>query len=577
MRMANAILLCTTALILPTKALAEQSSVNAQCQQSYVVKINTQTTFDFNGQQITRHKLNGNLSLKPLNNDLQGLWWGIHFNNIQQTANGEVIADDPSYQIPFAVLRNFNGQLIDFRFPVKLEKSQQDKLKGLAYYLQYSTEWQEKPKQKEIDTIGEYQAIYSFKDKQLIKHKTQYNNLDQVEMTIGTLNSIDIERAEQRFTLSDCWLDSTRGNQKLTTASEGQGFTMETLQTYSVIQTAQKVDSPLWLLPTDISLWQAPTKAEKPLTKEELAALRKALRQDIKNIKITDLRASDLGQWLEKYDAVIDELGVMLLANEFNDKDAMRLFNAIGLLDSENSHKLLINLMQEPELSETQRFRAMRAIAAGTKALTASVADNLIEMLESDHFQGSESLRGSAIMSLGAVLQRRPNNAAAQQVTTALTNRLAGNSNINERASLIASLGNTTNQDLTPTIAKYANDDSERVRANAAFALGQMGNKQAYDTLSNMLHSEGDNRPQQAVLGALQRFELNERDISRVAEMAKVSKSERTRGNAIKALATQQHAKQQVKTELKQILKSEKSKKNFTLVAKTLTQMRNSD
>lgn len=566
-----------------------------QCFSSYQLKVTTQTEFEFKNKSVTRHKMNGYLSMRPyLSSDSvieDATWWGIQLTEITQVANGNPVPEDHIYHMPFAVLRGDNGQLLDFKFPADIDEEAQSKLKGLAYYLQFAPKEivapQANPRQ-EIDTIGHFQAKYDWQEiaavdtsskyLEVSKEKLNYKNFDNVTTNAGAsnpLSNIDVLDSKILTQLNTCWFEQTRGREKLKISSDGGGYQMTTSQSYSIFKLDHIVDALLWQMPEDIHAWKLKEEKELLLSDEELKLLAAKLRQDLQSIDYMSMRGSELGAWLQQYEAVISTVGEMLLEGVFDDKQQMRIFNALGQMDTDNGNRLLVDLMSEEALSETNRFRAMRAITNGTSPLTPELTEQMLDLLQDENFPGSDSLRGSAIMALGAVVQRRKSNEHSEQLLTELTNKLTAATNENEKAALVASLGNSTKPRVVDTLKSYTADSSARVRANAATSLGQVGNTDAHKALSGMLSAETDARAQQAVLGAIGQFELSNNDIDKVADIASKSKSERTRGNAIKALGNQTHQPEQAQQKLRELMKIEKSRKNFTLAAKSLTALKN--
>ncbi len=373
-----------------------------------------------------------------------------------------------------------------------------------------------------------------------------------------------------------CWFASVTGEESLHFSGLGNAFSLRTDQSYSVTRLSTLADSLLGELPSDLAVWQIEEK-ESALSEEELAALADEFKAQLMTYPLTELRASELALWLEKYDPVIDTLTTLFIEKAFDDQTNMRLFNALGHLDSDNGNRLLVNLMQTNMLSETERFRAMRAITTGTRALTPQLAEQLLVMLNDQPFEGSESLWGSAIMAMGAVLERRQSNELTQDILNALQDKVGVASDINEKAALIAALGNASNQDSLNIIINHQCDETPRVRANVATALGQIGTPRAHQALSGMLYTETDNRAQQAVFGAIGQFELEQTDIDTITQLASESDSERTRASAIKAIATQTHKKEVASASLQRLMRNETSRRNFTLAAKALAALNSSD
>lgn len=536
-----------------------QETLETQCLRSFNIRINTQTEFDFGDKSRTHHNLSGQLTLVPVTHSTMPshlTWWALQMTDVKQVGNGVTMPFDPTYELPFAVGLNAQALIDRFYFPVELPQQEQDKLKGLAYYFQFANFSQVQSitpdpfARIENDTVGLSSARYVIEVSEqgvetIVKEKYEYSANSGVSGRGGdsnTVQRIEILSSQHRMVPDECWFTSVKGEESLHFSGLGDAFSLKTDQSYSILRSSSLAESLLIQLPGDLSSWQIEQEATE-LSEEELIALAAEFRTQLMTYPLTDLRASELALWLEKFDPVIDTLGTLLIEKAFDDETNMRLFNALGHLDSDNGNQLLVNLMQTNTLTETERFRAMRAITTGTRALTPQLTEQLLVMLNDQPFEGSESLWGSAIMAMGAVLERRQNNELTQDILSALQDKVGVASDVNEKAALIAALGNASHEDSLNIIINHQSDETPRVRANVATALGQIGTPRAHQALSGMLYTETDNRAQQAVFGAIGQFELEQSDIETITQLASESDSERTRASAIKAIATQTHKK----------------------------------
>lgn len=555
------------------------------CQHSYQFKINTKTKFDFHTSVITRHKFAGNLSLRmlsPSSNPLKpGTWWGIQLSSMSQKVNGESAPVESLYTVPFAVLREPAGKLTEFHFPEDWSKEQKDRLKGFAYYLQFSSAPIERT---EHDTIGDYSARYSIQGDSVQKIKLSYLNSARVSHQKNehpsqanapdeqAFETIKIITSDQQVTKSSCWVESMRGEETLQFEGMGDAYRMETSQNYHILSRQQTVSVALWDLPLDHRQWYV--KAEdKPLTEKELEALRAELIATLDSLDILKLRGSELGEFLKKYDQALDVILALMISQTFSDAELKRLFNALGQMDTVSSNTVLLNAISESALDEENRFRAMRAITQGTSALAPELGDQMLSLLLNQDFKGSPSLRGAAVMALGAVVQRRESNEVSDSLLMAIENQMTPEVNPNERAALAASLGNTGSERVLDTLSRFTKDKHDRVRANVATSLGQIAHQDSKHLLYDMLVSEEDNKPKQAAVHALRNFVLSPAEIDGVSRVARESKSERTRSYAIKTLSTQTNHPGQVKSALKSLMKTEPNKRNFVQAAKALTSL----
>lgn len=581
--MLNRLIYLLIASLLSCSVWATQHTDNS-CNHSYKLDIHTSTHFDFGSGSITRQKFNALLSVMKLHADDEqpdAIWWGIQLSDIAMTTNGTVTAAPAELSTPFALLKHNNGNLVDFRFAPQHSKAIQQQLKGLAYYLQFpaSNYWPaENEQRQQMDTIGSYQAQYTHtestsENQALPYRKTKLRYLSGDNMDISGDNpvqTIEIKSATQDIALNHCWFNQVKGKESLIFKGAADSFSMNMEQTYNIKPQDELADIALWSMPGNVNGWQFPELAQVNLSDEQRLALEKRFVQALKQTDLLAMRGSKLAEWLLQFDEVISVLRDELLTASFNDEQKMRLFNALGHLDSENGNQLLVTLINDTEFSETDRFRAIRAITTGTSALSPTLKAQLSGMLNNDEFIGSEALYGATLMTLGAVLQRREHNAMSDELFTEITNRLVNSEDEQHQSALVASLGNSQMPEAVDTLKDYAQSNSARVRANVATSLGQIADDSSQQALKTMLQQEPDDKVQQAVLGAIAQFELEDQDLIKISEIAQQSNSERTRGNAIKALANQTHKSQQVQQQLRQLMQSETSRRNFALAAKSI-------
>lgn len=587
---------CQSAAAAQTDAAISPNVANKQCQQSFQLKVITHTDFSFQGNQRSRHKLTAYLSTKKLQRVEKGQWWGMQLTQVTQTANGQPVPNDPVYDLPFALLRNSQGHIVDYYFPGKITPDQQNILKGLTQYFQFPDVISEAElRRNEFDVNGELQAVYrydaqpsnlhknlhkqpgkKFKSSEPVLQKQKLKYLAVPENGQEALSELKVKESTQSIVAAPCLLEETRGRETLQARGINGAFNMLTGQTFSVVKVDKLAESLLWSLPADAENWRIGENA-RPLTETEREALGRKFAAMLKQLDITEYSGGELSELLLQYDAVIDVIQPLLLEQQFSDAQQKRLFNALGLLDSENGNALLVNLINNAGLDETNRFRAMRAISNGTSALTPALTEQLLILLDDEDFVATEALHSAAIMSLGAIVQRREQNHHSEALLDAISQKLTPSLPDAKRAALVASLGNSASEQIIDEVIAYAGDTAQRVRANVARSLGQIGGEQAYEVLGGMLYSESGQNAQQAVLGAIAQFELDTEEVNRVSQLAKTSKSERTRGLAITALSNQKHHKAQVQVALQSIMKQETSRQNFKKAAKALVQLNSSN
>lgn len=549
---------------------------NTDCRTSY--SFSTRTHAEINMGQVVNnhHHLSGYLSIKALNQDETGRWWGLHFTNVVEKSDG-MLLEDTVFARPFAVYRQNDGLLGPFKFFEPLTEQQQKKLKGLAYTLQFNHADIAGPWiHKERDNSGLYEVSYQKQDNALLKQKASYLNEQPVKKQpnrLARLDKINILESTQTIHPSACWLKRTQGKEKLQIDVFSGEYTAKTEQYFNFETNPQLANTVLWQMSADIHHWTEKTEQPANLTEAELAAMREVLLATLAEIDFEVISVDELLSVLKNFEIVLPVLQQFFRENTLSEVQQMTLFHALGLMDSPGSNLLLVALMNEQELQYATRFRAIQALTQGTRPLTKALTESLLNSIEENSFPDRPDMRSASLMAFGAMLNRRESNEFSQVLTVEMMDKLLLAENERDKASYLAALGNTYDDSVTDTVTNHIADNSASVRANAAYALGQIGSEKAKQVLNYMLHRETDSFVQGEVLGAIAQFELDEKDLQVVSELARNSQRDGTRKRAIEALSKQKKHQQLVSQKLSQILKTERNRENFEQAARALAQL----
>ncbi|TMP37567.1 HEAT repeat domain-containing protein [Pseudoalteromonas rubra] len=551
-----------TLLAAPFAALTSfQVMAGTQCQPQYTFDIKTQTSFDYiklqSAPQTSMVHLQGLLSLKPAKKEQEKNWWAIKADQVT-AAVGKERMPLPSYEHAFAFKVTENGLISDFYFATTLDQQTQDKLKGLAYYLQYQHDISQVS--KEPDTLGQYQPAYQHTGKQLKMVKQHYSNFDRTQL--ATFNRIEVLDSAHFITPSTCFIEHREGQEAL--ALTGTDLRFGSQQSYTLTLAPQPFKSKLYELDNDLAAWQT-TEAE--LSDAEKARLAAELNQLITTQDITQIDAHTLSILLQKYNAVIGTLAPLILSGELNDKAQMRLFNALGQLDSDTSQQLLSQLLLAEKQPLTQ-FRALRALTQGNAPLSQQAADMLLGMLTDGFSTLDSEVESSFYMTLGILLNNRSGSDTATQLSLAITEQITLGENEGKTASLITALGNSRDPQHETLINAHLSDTSARIEKASIRALGMMQTDTAYQHLEQHFFKSPE-RNKKALLSALGHYQMSARTSDTVLNMAVNDQDDAIRLAAINALATQQQ-KDGIKPILRQALQSETSRRNFKAIIKLL-------
>lgn len=550
-------------LAAPLVALASfQSQASAFCQPQFDFNIKSFTSFNYtklnSPAQQTDIEIQGKLSVISVKKEDEKNWWAVKADQVK-TVQGQLSMPLPNYERPFAFKLNEQGLITEFYFADTLDTQSQDQLKGLAYYLQYQKNLSKIT--NETDTLGEYRVNYKQKENALSFAKVNYEHKNK--QALNAFSHIEVEKSEQQITPSECFLDSRDGIEKLNLVGADLIFTSE--QSFSVKKLKQPFETALFSMSDDLSLWQNThvelTQAEKDKLKKELLAF--VTEQDI-----TQIDAHTLALLLKKYDAVIGELRDVILTNQISDNAQMRLFNALGQLDTPSSQVLLSGLLVGTEKQPQTQFRALRALTQGHQPLSQQATDTLLSLLNDGFLSVDQEVSSSFYMTLGILLNNRIGSTTAQQLSQAIVEHITLSESESKTADLITALGNSRDDQHVELIEDYLTDSSPRVEKASIRALGMMQSDSAYQNLEKHFNTHSG-RNTKALLSALGNYDMKPKTSDSVLNLAVNDNDDAVRYAAINALAKQPN-NEGIKQTLRQALRSEKSKRNFKAIVKLL-------
>ncbi|BBN80730.1 hypothetical protein PA25_07150 [Pseudoalteromonas sp. A25] len=536
-------------------------SAQNDCQPQYQFDIEAHTSFNYvklqSPPQTSTVRLQGAISIKPARNGEEQNWWAIKADNVVSVFN-QSTTPLPSYEYPFAFKLNKNGLIKAFYFFENIDKQTQDKLKGLAYYFQYQKDTSSI--QVEPDTLGYYQPTYQSNQNQLKMSKQTYAQFDQTQLS--TFSRINIIHSEHNITPSKCFLKSRKGSEVLELI--GQELNFGSNQSYRITKIDSGFQSTLFDMSEDVTQWQT---SSVQLSEEEKARLAKALHQFITTQDITAIDAHTLATLLKQYDSVISTLKPIILSAQLSDAAQMRLFNALGQLDSASSQILLGHILQAHKQPQTQ-FRALRALSQGSAALSEQTNQLLLEMLNNGFITLDAEVESSFYMTLGTLLYNRPSSDNSEQLRQAITEQIVLNENEVKTASLISALGNSRSPDHEALLSEHLSSKSARIEKASIRALGMMQTPNAYQNLERHFF-DSEKRNKKALVSALGRYQMSPKASDRVLNIAVNDSNDGVRYAAISALAKQKD-QAGIKPILRQALSTETSRRNFKAIVELL-------
>ncbi|MCE2572201.1 HEAT repeat domain-containing protein [Motilimonas eburnea] len=537
-----------------------------QCQRQYQFSINTQTHFSMQSPLPSSLTMKGVISITPVQYQEQA-WWGVKADNVILTSNG-INDRDPSFEAPFAFQIDKQGLIKAFWFAPHLSANQQQQLQGFAYYFQYLSgpnTTKAKPTRLEQDNLGQYQVRYSTNQQQQLQMQKTAYRLTQASAA-NAFRHIEVKQSLHTITPEQCWFSQRHGTEQLNLIGQADELSFNTKQSYQLSLLSQAQPSELFSLPAKVEDW--PVNNQPTLSEAQLNELSARLDHFLTNTDLLALDGFSLAAKLREFDAVLQRLPDTLNQLNLSDKAQMRLFNALGQVDSPQSQLTLVRFIDHQDSAPNTRFRALRALENGQAPLGNAASQAIIDLLQNTSELGEQA--GSFIMTLGAMLGRRQDNENSQLISEQLLDKLTTSKDDNLAASIITAFANSADEQYTDVVLGYTNSPSSAIQKASARALGSFATPRAYQGLQTMLTPERKERVQQAVLTSLGNYQLDTNTRKDVYQYAATAKQDKVRYAAIQALANQHYADRN--KQLRTLLNNETSRRNFTAIVKALHQ-----
>lgn len=557
------------------------------CQQQYRWQANTATVLTkFAGNNHSQAsnppqhtQLFGLLAIRelasgPSNAHPEWQWWAVKADNVVWL---DALGDkrpDSQFELAFAFALNQQGQIQQFWYPQGTSSEQQRVLAGLAYYFQYQRAPSPVSHYLEADSNGTLQVQY-MRSRPAPWLPEQWTRLKLGYVATNThtggvsgqpaSNPIKLQHAQARWQLANCFYQSWQSDEQWQVdLAENQWLTS---QTANLQLLKAPLGSTLFSLPAQLAAWR--DFVATPLTEAQRLALSKQL-QVLLAKDLTTIPADQLAALLAQFEAVLaNDVIVVLQQGLLSDQSQMRLFNALGQLDSRASNNLLLNILSQP-FDELSQFRAVRALSQGRNALTVGQWEQLQQLLLSTLALPSSELSSSMVLAMGTLLKQRPSDDGSLLMQTTLRDQLQQVSNPAQQAQLLLAIGNSAdNAFLDSVIAAESNNErSEKARA---YALAQLPDERALVQLQQLAANAAFVSVQRQALSGLANFELAESQQQWVAGQLQHTDSE-MRFAALQVLKKQPQfsANQQWQQQIRQQLQHESSRRNFQAMTEAL-------
>lgn len=549
--------------------------------------------FDFNSDATTKmttmkvpstnqFDLTGQLIRRPLLVTDKYYWVGYQLHNSVAMMDQQA-GQSLEYSVPFAAkIDKASGRVIKYHFAAKLKAADESKLIAIhqALYITpkpVNAAGQPSYVMVEADDLGTYEVHYQEQSAQtVIRKKLQYTAVADAASSSTAIMKLQTPRVlsdEFRFNQDACWHHSVTGSSHIFVETTDKNMQIEVQQQVNLKKRldALPLSARLLSLDEDPMNWRLisqdtiyPREPAKPLASEEAF---------ITAIQLMDWKKGEsetLLQFLYDNDQYLSVLNDLLLNQVFSDDDESKLFMYLGKHDSKNSQQLLTQVFMNEAMSGNQRFRSLMGLKYSEREIDGHIIVDLMNYATDQHQQENLTLSSTALMVLGAVAKNQPNSLTASIINEQLVDALQAKDLAQTKVALLAALGNSGNDENEEVVAEYLHSTNPRLRAEAAAALAKLPNSNSAERISAQLRGESDRRVQSVFIEAMAQSKLNEAQLNQVHQFASNADNRELRSVAIGALAKQMTYSKSVEPVLKELLKTEKNKRNLSQIMKAL-------
>lgn len=477
-------------------------------------------------------------------------WWAIKLDGLKGGT------DLSALSTPFAFKLNKDGLIVDYWFPVLLTRLEEGALMRFATYFQYIH-----PKGGEVITESEVNERFSY----------QYT-YDEESRTIGKSRLYAIQptykEPEQSYEVldsyleispSDCFFEYQKGDEQIKVRSKMAALNYTTHHTFTLFEKKEALNSELFLLPEELSSWSIMNKKALPPAKEP-----DEIKKELNILKEAKVDIHLLAEELIALEGSYETIYGMIKSEAFNPNESMNILAAFGIVDNTQSQKILLSVIDDPELGNDARFQAIQSLKFGNSRLSEQTAQTLVTLIENGTQTDSDLVQGSLLPSIGIMIGKRPEGESKEQVMSAIEGRLATAQSAWDLGQLLVAAGNTSDSRFEPTAISYTKSSSSYLRTHSAYALGKIQSESGYEALSSMLTKEDNTKVQREVIRSISNYNLKDKEVNTLTNIAISSTNPNTRLEVIKVISKQPTDVR--KPHLQQLLRNERDNGNLKAI-----------
>jgi HEAT repeat protein len=493
----------------------------------------------------------------------------LKINDIVDTETNRALSE------PFRVRIATNGMPLAFEFPADVNQQNRIILENLVRTFQVSLDNVDDWVENETNGSGTYEAVY----KRTGPTRFEKSKRKFIAAAEGMLNWSEVSSTESfSIEAGHNWI--TEMDIRETMTSEGQGGPSMSVDNYATLKLQPGIQ--LTLSP---DLWRfdavAAVKATTAGTKNVPDLTPEQARQQILTT-LPELDAATQGRLglihrLRDLLLVDDAMPAVILnalkTQELEDRTRADLYLALELAGSDSAQAALVEVITDDSWSVRDGMRAIVAMG-GIKQPTSESITALWDMTQYNAGDERQRMANSATFALGSIgnsLNKADDPEYSTLRSNLLSNAFSGG-DVSQRSNYIRALGNTHDTTLADEVVVLLDDPDPSIRRATALSLGTLGTDQVADRLVSQYRSEDNGYVRSAIAESLESWSNpTESAMTTFRQNVLTEKDESTRYNIARILGNNLEKFPENETVLREIMRSEPSKRIRQSVAELLT------
>ncbi len=558
-------------------SLGMQWRTGAAQQYRVLSKSSMQMEATTTGGSSIRVYLQGLLNTLTLETDASESLLGMQLSSVELKINDNVDAGtNLALSVPFRVRFTPNGMPLAFDFPAEISTQNRSILENLVRMFQISLNTDKSWVVREVNASGSYEASY----KRTGPTQFEKSKRDFVATSLSMLAWDDANSREQ-FSIEPGydWIATMSVDE--TMRSDGQGGPAMTVSNHATLERQPGI--PLALTPDTFRFDavavddMAIAKLDRPVSNMTAEAARKQVLSTIPELDAARQGRLALVHHLRdmlRVDASLPTLILEILkTRELTDRTRADLYLVLEQAGTDSAQAALVTVFTDSAWSVRDGMRAIVAMG-GVKSPTAESISALWDTAQKDT-SGDEHQRmaGTATFALGSLGHAMSKSSDPEYPTlrSSLLRNAQSAADVNQRASFITALGNTQDTTLANDLVVMLDDAEPAVRTATALSLGSLGTDQVADRLVSHYGQEDNGYVRGAIAESLQSWtQPTDSAMAMFRKTVRTEADERTRYNIALLLGENLAEFPENETVLKEIMRSEPSKRIRQKIANAL-------